>query len=130
MAILPYNHGPLQTETKLDVYLQHRRGESVQALAQRYHRAPSRIYRIINEMRAARVMELPLDYIANEEFARVRSKKETAEIMGPLPESDLPPKKPRLPSDTPPYLASLYEVPLLTREQEGPHLSQDELPQA
>jgi hypothetical protein len=29
------------------------------------------------------------------------------------------PKKARLPSGLPPYLASLYEVPLLTREQEG-----------
>ena len=38
--------------------------------------------------------------------------------MGPLPESDLRTKKPRLPSGLPPYLASLYEVPLLTREQE------------
>ena len=38
--------------------------------------------------------------------------------MGPLPESDLPTKKPRLPRGMPSYLASLYEVPLLTREQE------------
>ena len=38
--------------------------------------------------------------------------------MGPLPESDLRTKKPQLPSGLPPYLASLYEMPLLTREQE------------
>ena len=74
-------------------------------------------------------MELPLDYIGNEQFARLRSEKKEAEILGPLPESDLPTKKPRLPSGLPPYLASLYEVPLLTREQEAPSLSEDELPQ-
>jgi RNA polymerase primary sigma factor/RNA polymerase sigma factor len=88
-------------------------------LAQRFCRAPSGIYRIINEMRAARVMQLPLDYIGNEQFARLRSEKKEAGILGPLPESDLPTKKPRLPSDLPPYLASLYDVSLLTREQEA-----------
>ena len=38
--------------------------------------------------------------------------------MGPLPLSDLPMKTLRLPDGLSPYLASLYEVPLLTREQE------------
>ena len=38
---------------------------------------------------------------------------------GPMPASELPLKKPRLPSGLPPYLASLYEVPLLTRKQEA-----------
>ena len=117
-AIFPHNHGLLRTEAKREIYQQYRRGESVQALAQRFCQTPSRIYRIINEMRAARIMELPLDYIGNEQFARLRSEKKEAEILGPLPESDLPTKKPRLPSGLPPYLASLYEVPLLTREQE------------
>ena len=101
-----------------EIYQQYRRGESVQALAQRFCQTRTRIYRIINEMRAARIMELPLDHIGNEQFARLRSQKKEAEILGPLPESDLPTKKPRLPKGLPPYLASLYEVPLLTREQE------------
>ncbi|MGA2616083.1 MAG: sigma-70 family RNA polymerase sigma factor [Thermoguttaceae bacterium] len=118
MAIFPYRQGPLSAETKSKIYQQHRRGEPVQALAQRFHRAPSRIYRIVNTMRAARVIELPLDCIGNEQFACLRSEKKEAEILGPLPESDLLTKKPRLPSGLPAYLASLYEVPLLTREQE------------
>ena len=41
------------------------------------------------------------------------------EILRPLPESDLPIKKLRVPTRMPPYLANLYEVPLLTREQEA-----------
>ena len=40
-------------------------------------------------------------------------------ILGPMPASDQPTKKARLPSGLPPYLASLYEVPLLTRQQEA-----------
>jgi RNA polymerase primary sigma factor/RNA polymerase sigma factor len=35
-----------------------------------------------------------------------------------MPESDTPARKVRRPADLPPYLASLYEMPLLTREQE------------
>jgi RNA polymerase primary sigma factor/RNA polymerase sigma factor len=118
MAIFPHNHSLPKTEAKREIYQQYCRGDSVQALAQRFYRAPSRIYHIISEMRAARIMELPLDYIGNGQFARLRSEKKEAEILGPLPESDLPMKKPRLPNGLPPYLASLYEVPLLTRVQE------------
>jgi RNA polymerase primary sigma factor len=118
MAIFPPNHGLSKTEAKREIYQQYCRGDSVQALAQRFYQAPSLIYRIINEMRAARVMELPLDHIGNAQFARLRSEKKKAEILGPSPESDWQIKKPRLPNGLTPYLASLYEVPLLTREQE------------
>ena len=45
--------------------------------------------------------------------------KEGDEILGLLPENDLATKKSRLPSGLPAYLVSLYEVPLLTREQEA-----------
>jgi RNA polymerase primary sigma factor/RNA polymerase sigma factor len=119
MAIFPSHHGLSLTEARREIYQQYCRGDSVQALAKRFCRAPSRIYRIVNEMRAARIMELPLECMGNVQFARLRSKKKEADILGPLPEADLPPKKPRLPSGLPPYLASLYEVPLLTREQEA-----------
>ena len=40
-------------------------------------------------------------------------------MLGRCPASDEPMKKPRLPAGLPPYLASLYEVPLLTRMQEA-----------
>ena len=52
-------------------------------------------------------------------FSRVRSQKREVRILAAMPESELPTKKSRLPSGLPPYLASLYEVPLLTRKQEA-----------
>ena len=119
MAIFPHDHGHLPSETKRQVYQEHRRDESVEALAQRFCRARSGIRRIINEVRAARILELPLDYIDNEQFHRLRSEKRAREMLGPPPENDLAAKKPRLPSGLPAYLTSLYEVPLLTREQEA-----------
>lgn len=119
LAIFPDNHGPLRLETKRRIYQQYHRGESVEALAKRLCRTRTSIYRILGEMRARRLLELPLDHIPNEHFARVRSKKAERAILGPPPEDDQPRKKSRLPSGLPPYLASLYEVPLLTRAQEA-----------
>ncbi len=108
----------LPERLKRDVYQQYCRGESVQALALRFHQSRARINRLIQAMRAAHITELSLDYMGNEQFAHLGLLEE-ADILAPLPESDSPAKKPRAPSGLPPYLASLYEVPLLTREQEA-----------
>jgi RNA polymerase primary sigma factor len=84
-------------------------------LAKRFCRTKTSIYRVVNEVRALRILELPLDYIDNPLF----SKSNVEElVLGPLPATPAPIKKTRLPSGLPPYLASLYEVTLLTREQE------------
>jgi len=119
LAIFPESHGPLRLETKRKIYQQYHRGESVEALARRFCRTRACIYRIIAEMRAQRIMELPLDCVPNDLFPRVHSQKMEKRLLGPLPPGDLQLKKARLPSGLPPYLASLYEVPLLTRAQEA-----------
>jgi len=120
LAVFPDSHGPLRRSTKQQIYQRYKRGESVEALAKRFCRTRTSIYRIIAEMRAHYVMELPLDFIDNETFPRIRrSQKREREVLGHMPAADQPAKKPRLPSGLPPYLASLYEVPLLTREQEA-----------
>jgi len=119
VAVFPDNHGPLRLETKQQVYQRYKRGESVESLAKRFCRTRTSIYRIIAEMRARHVLELPLDFIPNDEFPRIRSQRRERQILGPMPEAEQKTKKPRLPSGLPPYLASLYEVPLLTRDQEG-----------
>lgn len=122
-VIVPPNRGLPRAAAKQEVFQQYRRGESVATLAQRFCWNPSQIYRIINEMRATRIMELPLDYIGNERFTCRRSEKKEREILRALPENDPPARSPRVPGGLPAYLASLYEVPLLTREQEA-HLFQ------
>ena len=119
LAIFPDNSGPLREETRKKIYQQYRRGESVELLAKRFCRTKTSIYRIIAEMRARRIMELPLDHIPNPLFEKVRSERQEREMVGPVPASGEPAaKKARLPAGLPPYLASLYEVPLLSREQE------------
>lgn len=118
LAIFPDNTGPLRPETKRKIYHQYRRGETAEALAKKFCRTKTSIYRVIGEMRAERIMQLPLDYIANDQFAAIRSEREEKAVLGPVPANEEPARKARLPSGLPPYLASLYEVPLLSREQE------------
>ncbi|MCL4203708.1 MAG: sigma-70 family RNA polymerase sigma factor [Pirellulaceae bacterium] len=115
LAIFPDNSGPLSDELREKIYQDHQRGESVARLVERYHRTHTSIYRVVNEMRAKRLRELPLDHIYNEEFERPGAE---GWILGPMPENEASSRPPRIPGGLPSYLAALYEVPLLTREQE------------
>ncbi|HYW80463.1 MAG TPA: sigma-70 family RNA polymerase sigma factor [Thermoguttaceae bacterium] len=114
-AIFPDHHGPMREETKQRIFEEHRKGRSVETLAKQFCHTRTSIRRIVSEMRAKRILELPLDHVPNEMFARVSSERA---ILGRTPVSDQPLRKARLPKGLPPYLASLYEIPLLTREQE------------
>ncbi len=114
-AIFPTGLGPLTEVQKCNIFRAYRRGTVVEKLCRDYNRTKTTIYRVINEMRAKRIAELPLDRIDNPRFSRKGAEKA---CLGPMPESDTPTRKPRRPSGLPPYLASLYEIPLLTREQE------------
>jgi RNA polymerase primary sigma factor/RNA polymerase sigma factor len=120
LAVFPDFHGPLRMEARQKILYQFHRGETAESLARRFGRTRSAIYRIVAEMRAQHIAELPLDYIPNDDFAKaVRAPEREAVIMASLPPNDEPAKKARLPSGLPPYLASLYEVPLLSRAQEA-----------
>jgi RNA polymerase primary sigma factor/RNA polymerase sigma factor len=116
LAVFPNSTGPLTEQDKKSILQQYRRGAGVDALATRFRRTRTSMYRVINEMRARRIMELPLDFIPNPQFSRPSLEKA---ILGEMPPAETAAKKTRLPSGLPPYLASLYEVPLLNREQEG-----------
>jgi RNA polymerase sigma factor (sigma-70 family) len=95
-----------------------RRGMSVDTLAKRFQRTRSSMYRIINEIRAQRLLDLPIDFIPNVTFED--------KAMEPIILADMPDREAyeesqarlRAPKDAPPELASLYEVPLLNKEQE------------
>ena len=115
LAIFPDNSGPLSDELKEKIYQDFQRGEPVPNLVERYQRTHASIYRVVNERRAKRLGELPLEHIYNEEFERPGAEEW---ILGPMPKSDLSARPPRIPGGLPSYLAALYEVPLLTREQE------------
>ena len=115
LAIFPSHNGPLAEHSKEEIYRAHRRGMSVDSIARKFCRTKASIYRIINEVRARMILELPLDFMPNPSFSRRHASKT---ILGPMPEADKPFRKVKVPAGLPPYLASLYEVPLLNREQE------------
>ncbi len=114
-AIFPQEGGRLTADSKRQLYEQYRRGTTAAALAKRYFRTKSTIHRIVNEVRAELILELPMDYMHNEEFNRRGADKR---ILGPMPEVEKPARKVRVPQGLPSYLMALYEVPLLNREQE------------
>src|SRR5271165_6338631 len=70
LAIFPDNHGPIRQDTKRNIFHQFHRGESADSLAKRFSRTRASIYRIIAEMRAEQIAELPLDYIPSTDFPR------------------------------------------------------------
>ena len=117
-AIFAPSTGTLDDEAKAQIYLRHRMGVSAENLASQYRRTRSSIYRIINEVRAKRMLETKLEYIGNESF---EDRSAVAEILAPMPDpaDGKAPRRPKAPKGLPPYLASLYEVPLLDRAQEA-----------
>jgi RNA polymerase sigma factor (sigma-70 family) len=114
-AVFPGIGGPLNDEAKKKIFQLFRRGMSVEALAKQYSRSKPSIYRVINEMRGRRALSLPMEYIPNDEFTKPGA---AQEILAPMPRPEVETKKSRPPAGLPPYLASLYETPLLSREQE------------
>ena len=114
-AVFPVGAGPLTDLQKTNIFRAYRRGATVEKLCGDYNRTKTTIYRVINEMRAQRIAQLPLEYMDNPRFARKGAEKA---CLGLMPSTDTPSRKARRPADLPPYLASLYEIPLLTREQE------------
>jgi RNA polymerase primary sigma factor len=116
-AVFPDSRPTLTDADKVAIYESHQRGTSISTLTRQYSRTRGAILRILNEQRAAAIEELPLDHIHNEDFDNP-SKQLREEILDAVPEAIIPPRKVRAPSGLPTYLASLYDVPLLTREQE------------
>lgn len=117
IAIFPDQTGPLNLEIKERVYQEFLSGHSVEQIAKRYCRTKATIYRVVNEMRASAIFELPLDFMDNPEFHRKSADKRILMSEYPIPETKT--RKTRPPSGLPRYLASLYETALLTREQEA-----------
>ena len=117
-AVFPLSAGPLDEAAKGQIYKLFRRGISVDVLSRRFERTRSSIYRIVNEMRARRLLETKIEFMPHPSFDDTAAR---AAILGPMPlaADGKPPRRTKPPKGLPPYLASLYEVPLLGRDQEA-----------
>ncbi len=117
-ALFPSATGPLDEEAKSTIYSSYRRGIPVETLAKRFRRTRTSMYRVINEVRAQRLLAQPLDYIPHESFDDPRFE---AEILAPMPNAEAYEAKRRemhTPKDAPPELAGCYAYPLLSKDQE------------
>ncbi|HMP04043.1 MAG TPA: sigma-70 family RNA polymerase sigma factor [Gemmatales bacterium] len=120
-AIFARHKEQLSAEDKQAIYNAYRRGMGVEALADRFSRTRTSILRIINEVRAQRLKAQLIDYIPHESFD---DSEEAAAILAPMPnlaeyEASRAKARSSVPTGLPPELATLYEVPLLSREQEA-----------
>jgi len=117
-ALFPKLSGPLDPETKQIIYSSYRRGIDVDTLAKKFQRTRTSMYRVINEVRAQRLLEQPLDYVYHPSFDDPALE---AAILAPMPrleEYEAKRREAKIPRDAPPELASMYEMPLLDKEQE------------
>jgi RNA polymerase sigma factor (sigma-70 family) len=117
-ALFPEVAGPLGEDVKDAIYAAFRRGASVETLAKRFHRTRTSVYRIVNEVRAKRLLGQPLDYIYHPSFDEPGAE---VEILAPMPAADayeMQRRGMKVPKDVPPELAPMYEIPLLNKEQE------------
>jgi len=115
VAVFPGSDGKLRPESCARIYQHYRQGETVESIARRYRRSKASIYRVILAQRSEAITQLPLENIPNALFSRKSAEKV---VFQPYPENPDAGKRVRQPAGLPAYLASLYEVPLLTREQE------------
>ncbi|MGE5194057.1 MAG: sigma-70 family RNA polymerase sigma factor [Deltaproteobacteria bacterium] len=77
--------------------------------------SPTIVARAVAADRRQDLWEQPIEYLYHKSFDKPGME---AEILGPAPEAPAQ-RLTKAPSGLPAYLASLYEVPLLTREQEA-----------
>jgi RNA polymerase primary sigma factor len=117
-AIFPDHAGPLDRAAKQVIFSSYRRGITVNALAKRFNRTRTSMYRVISEVRAEQLMKQAQDYIYNPSFDEAGN---DGAYLGPMPglaAFEEQRNNMRVPKDVPAELAPLYEVPLLTKDQE------------
>ncbi len=117
-ALFPAVTGPFDPSTKQLIFSSFRRGISVDTLAKRFQKTRSSMYRVINEIRAQRLLDQSIEYIPNPAFDDPALEAEMRADMPGAAVFENARRQSRIPKDAPAELASLYEVPLLTKDQE------------
>ena len=117
-AVFPKSGPAMTDDAKSEIFRLFREGKSVDDLSRRFCRTRTSIYRIVTEMRAARLLEQPIEYMPHPCFEDADA---DALILAPLPENRESHGVAKAPPGLPPYLANLYSIPLLTKDEEVYH---------
>jgi len=117
--LFPDASEPLQENDRRRIYQAYQRGVSVHALAKRFCRTRSSIYRIVTEERARELLQEPIEFMDSPEFHSKDADQKILEdpvarevLSGETGRETTPPK------GLPIYLKNLYKTPLLGKEQE------------
>ncbi len=115
VAVFPDSTEPLTPEQRREIARECRNGISVEDLAMRFRRTKTSVYRIVMEVRAEQLLEQPIDFMDCPDFHQPDAEDV---ILPPPPQTDRKSTAVKPPPGLPPYLASLYAIPLLTKEEE------------
>lgn len=100
-------------DDRLKVWEAYNDGASVTSLAERFSRTPAEIYRVITEMRARELKARTIEFIAADEFLAPDADRIVSDAAAKNPYATGSLAK-RPPSDLPPYLQTLFRIPLLS----------------
>ena len=114
-AVFPNALNTITDEHKLDIYRSFRNGVSVDELARKFDRTRASIYRMVAEVRAESLLAKQIEYMEAPEFSEPGA---VALILQQPPVVERKSAPTKTPPGLPPYLNSLYSVPLLTKEEE------------
>ena len=120
-AVFPAANGPLDPQAKGSIFAAFQEGKPMKLIAQRFGRTPSSVYRVVNEVRARRVIDAPIDLIPTPEFDDVTPEHDAVMLGLFAGEDDFMDKVRSMaaPKDVEAHMAYLYQRPLLNREQEA-----------
>ncbi len=107
---------PAAPERHRRIWDAHRSGTSVQEIASQLGASVDNVQQVVREMAARTYKAEPTAYVYNELFDAPNADKLILDV--PRPAASNEPRKARAPRDLPAYLRSLYQIPLLTPEQE------------
>ena len=115
-AVFPNSIVTITDDDKREIYRGFHGGVPVDTLAERFGRTRASIYRLVAEVRAEQLLEKNIDCMVSSVFDEPDAE---AKILTPLPvASDRKSGVVKAPPGLPPYLNSLYAVPLLTKDEE------------
>jgi len=107
---------PLLSRRQMAIWQCHRAGESIEQIAAALQCEPEDIAQTLRELEARELAAKPIEYMPNELFAAPNA--EELILAAPRPAAAANGAAHRTPRDLPAYLKALYDIPLMTSEQE------------
>lgn len=118
-ALFDLQGRPRLSSRHLAIWESHQAGQSVAAIAKSQRMTQKAIKGIVREIKARTLLAAPIHYVDNELFSAPDADHWILERAANFsPRGLKSAARPRIPKDLPAYLRAMYQVPLLSREQE------------